>query len=255
MDENEYKYDVIKMWFGEAYEPIKGIIVYQPTIGDIMEYGENDFWSMVTMLCANPTSMRLQLWKNGIDWNKIEDFDLFINIVSNFPKEKTSIIFKDIDFTKFVPILVDEKKYFVCKDNMDLIMDETGYLRLVNYLRALFDIHPKVEKARNKATKEVIILEEEQKQNIELRKQKAEKWQRSTLFPMLSAYLNHPACKYKKSELKELGIFEFMDNIKRINLIQSVTSLQNGMYSGMLDTSKMNLSKELNWMRDLYSDE
>ena len=145
--------------------------------------------------------------------------------------------------------------YLINKNNPNQIMDDEIYDRLVGYLRELFDIHPKVEKARNRATKEQIIFEEEQNEKIQLDKASKMKWQRSTLFPMLSAYLNHPSCKYKKSELKELGIFEFMDSIKRINLIESTTSFRNGMYSGMMDTSKMSkdqLSNELNWTRDLY---
>ena len=64
--------------------------------------------------------------------------------------------------------------------------------------------------------------------------------------------LNHPGFKYKKDELKEVGIVEFMDSVKRLQTYESVTALMSGMYSGMLDTSKLNLKEELNWMRDLY---
>ena len=64
--------------------------------------------------------------------------------------------------------------------------------------------------------------------------------------------LNHPGFKYKKSELKEVGIVEFMDSVKRLQTYESVKALMSGMYSGMIDTSKMDLNKELNWARDLY---
>ena len=64
--------------------------------------------------------------------------------------------------------------------------------------------------------------------------------------------LNHPGFKYKKSELKEVGIVEFMDSVKRLQTYESVMALMSGMYSGMIDTKKLDLKEELNWMRDLY---
>ena len=63
--------------------------------------------------------------------------------------------------------------------------------------------------------------------------------------------VNHPGFKYKKNELIDVGIVEFMDSVQRLQLYENVTALMSGVYSGMLDTSKINLSKELNWLRDL----
>ena len=72
------------------------------------------------------------------------------------------------------------------------------------------------------------------------------------MYPLISAMVNHPGFKYKKNELKEVGIVEFMDSVKRLQTYESVRALMSGMYSGMIDTSKLNLKEELNWMRDLY---
>ena len=43
-----------------------------------------------------------------------------------------------------------------------------------------------------------------------------------------------------------------MDSVQRLQVYESTRALMSGMYSGMLDTSKMNLNKELNWLRDLH---
>ena len=74
---------------------------------------------------------------------------------------------------------------------------------------------------------------------------------RSVLLPLISSMVNHPGFKYKKNELIDVGIVEFMDSVQRLQLYENVTALMSGVYSGMLDTSKINLSKELNWLRDL----
>lgn len=253
--DNQYKYDILKMYFCEDYWVTDKICIKQPTIGDIIEYGETEFWSVVSMLCANPTSLRLLLWNNGIDWNKISEFELFSIIAPMLEKESTEIIFGDFDFTKLKVIKDKEDKLvLIYMPDPSIQIDEEIYNRLVGYIRVMFDIHPKVELAKGKATKEAMIFEEEMNLRNEAKKQKKEYWKKSTLFPLISAALNHPGFKYKKSELKEIGIVEFMDSIKRLQIYESVTSLMTGMYMGMLDTSKINIQKELNWTRDIYAD-
>lgn len=249
------KYDILKMYFGEDYWVTDNIYIKQPTIGDILEYGEQRFFSMVAYLCANPTSMRLALWNQGINWNKVDDFELFVSLVRGLEQNETEILFGDLDFTQFETIL-DENENIVLvyvPDNNIYINKEIG-MRIVEYLRILFDIHPKVEKARNKATAEAIIYEEEINLKIRQRKeaQNPTTWEKSILFPLISAALNHPGFKYRKAELKEVGIFEFMDSIKRLQIYEGVTSLMTGMYMGMIDTKKIDMNKELNWTRDIY---
>ena len=254
--DKEYKYDILKMYFGEDYWVTDKIKIMQPTIGQIIEYGESSFWSVVGLMCANPTSVRLELWKQGIDWNKISDFELFISTISTLPQKYTEILFGDLDFMKFKEIQNQEteKVVLVYMPDPTIQIDEEIYSRLVGYLRVMFDIHPKVEKAKGKATKEAMIWEDENNLKIAARKQKENKWNKSTLFPLISAALNHPGFKYKKSELKEIGIVEFMDSVKRLQIYENVTALMTGMYMGMVDLKGMDLKKELNWTRDIYED-
>ena len=59
---------------------------------------------MIYHLTATPQTMKVQLWdmEPRIDYTKITPYELFYNILYRlFPKEKTSIIFGDLDFTKF----------------------------------------------------------------------------------------------------------------------------------------------------------
>lgn len=254
--DQEYKYDIIRMYFGEDYWATDKIVIHQPTIQQIMDYGESEFWSMVSMLCANPTSMRLELWNKGIDWNNITDFELFIMLVGGLPQEITEILFGDLDLTKFKEIkkTEDDKEIsiLIYMPDPTIQIDEPAYTRIVGYLRTMFDINPKVEKAKGKATKEALIWEDELNLKNSLKKQQENKWKKSTLFPLISAAVNHPGFKYKKNELRDVGIVEFMDSVKRLQIYENVTSLMAGMYMGMVDLKGMDLKKELNWTRDMY---
>lgn len=252
-----FKPDILKIYFGEPIVVNEFITIHQPTIGEILEYGELDFWSLANQLCCNPTSMRVPLWHMGIDWNKIDDFELFSSLITSLSVEKTSIIFGDLDWTKFRYITVKDNEnndviVLIYVPNPQIIIDKMTYEKIVSYLRIIFNIFPKTEKAKGKMAKEWIIESEEKKIEIENEKRKNDKWQPSLLLPLISSALNHPGFKYKKNELREIGLFEFMDSIKRLQIIENTTALMNGVYSGMLDTSEMKLDKELNWTRDLY---
>lgn len=245
----ENQFDTLRMYFGEKYWLNEKISISQPTIGDILEMGEKDFFSSLYVFIGNPTTFRLQLWNIGVDWNKIKDFELFCTLVSNVDKKFTDLIFTDIDFGEFK--LCERKKEdqvenVLYNPEQDILLDESDYETMRAYLQTIFKIHPKVEKARGKTTKEWIIEEERQKAEIAKNQKEAE----STLFPLVSACINHPGFKYKLNELKDVGIYEFMDCVTRLQIYESSTALLKGAYSGFVDTSKIN-KENFNFMREI----
>lgn len=249
--------DVLKVYFGDPIHVDEKIVIHQPTIGEIVEFGEIKFWYLANRLCANPTSMRLELWDAGVDWTEISDFDLFISIIATLDKEESSFIFGDLEFQMFRPVVIkdeegNEKPILVYLPDPTIQIDEELYKKIVGYLRVMFNIHPKVEKAKGKITKEWMINEERIALENEKKKRKDEKWMPSALFPLISSALNHPGFKYKKSELKDVHIFEFMDSIKRLQIYENTTALLKGMYSGMIDTKNIK-EDQINWAKDIYN--
>lgn len=261
----KYDFDKLKMYFGEPYTVVDNLVIYEPTIGDILEYGENEFYSVLNVWIAHTTQYRVKLWDMGIDWNKISDFELFCSLSRGYTPEQTSLIFKDVDWSKFKAIKYelseeqiksneehkDDKEYkpfepqmFLISEEQSIIIDEPSYLKMAEYLRTMFNIFPKVEKAKGKATKEAFIQEDRGLYNGNKEDNK------SFLMPLISACINHPGFKYKLKELKEVGIVEFMDSVQRLQVYESTKSLMGGMYSGFADMSKVD-KKLFNFMRDL----
>lgn len=262
-------FDELKIYFGDDYYPTPKIKITQPTVGQIKDFGDSDFYSMVSTLCSNPTAFRLQLWDMGIDWCKMPDFDLFKLLIKNYTPADTGLLFGDLNLSWFeefhdnqadcnvlvyIPRDEDgnpvELKFESLNDLITIY--ETDYIKLVEYLRYMFNIHPKTEKAKGRATKEFMIEEERMNLNVEKSKKKDCGVRKSFLLPLISSLVNHPGFKYKKNEILDMGIVEFMDSVRRLQTYESTTALMKGIYSGMVDTSKIkNLDKELNWMKDL----
>ena len=251
MDQKKYSFDMLQMFFGEDYQVAEGIVISQPTIGEIMAFGEDRFYHALNPFVVNPTSLRVILWQQGKDWTEMSDYELFYQLILQLqltPNE-TSMIFGDLDFSKFNLYkrqnevdgeLVED--IVLLNHEQNVLIDEEIYNHMSSYLRTMFNIFPKVEKAKGKTTKEWMI-----EGDIMNSKSQAEK--KSSLLSMVSFCLNHPGFKYKKSELKDLGVVEFYDSVQRLLVYESTSSLMKGMYSGFVDTSKIDKT-EFNFMRD-----
>lgn len=253
-DEKKYEFyfDELQMYYGLDYKIDDQITIRQPTVGDIIKFGEQKVMSSIMPFVSNPTSYRLQLWDMGIDWNKISDYELFVTLIQVSKKEDTSLIFGNIDFSSLKPFVNTVNNEIVLMDDkQSLMIDEQKYMHMREYIRLMFNQYPKIEKAKGRATKEAII-DEERMNLINDKKLNKNKKNKSVYLPLISSMVNHPGFKYKKNELDEVGIVEFMDSVKRLQVYESTTALMSGIYSGFCDTSKMNLNKELNWLRDLH---
>ena len=159
-------------------------------------------------------------------------------------KESTSIIFGDIDFTKLKLYRNPQNDLVVLADKeTGLVIDKLIYERIANYLRSVHGLKKKVEKAKNAMTKKILI--EEDRRNIAMNKNKPYK---SFLTPLVSAVKVRMG--YTKDYVRNMGIYEFTDDIARLQIINNADALLRGMYSGMIDTKKID-KKELNWMKEI----
>ena len=93
--------DELKMYFREPLQLNDKIILYQPSIGDIVSFGEKEYYSMVHTLSCIPSDMKSQLEDMGIDYMEISDFELFIMLTRGLKKEDTILLLGDLDLSKF----------------------------------------------------------------------------------------------------------------------------------------------------------
>lgn len=232
----EYHFDKLKMYFGEDYT-INGITISIPTIGDILNIGEKRFFKSLSPFLSNSTSIRVLLYDVfKKDWNKTKDIEVFF-ILSNIVKdqEPLKLLFKNISFDDF--LIVDAKKNLqdsstttsLYSRSQDILIYEDQYMEIAECIRTMMNIHPKVEKAKGKTTKQWILQEDRMKE-----KQNQDKENDSTLLPLISACVNHPGFKYKLEELKQVNICQFMDSVQRIQKYEQGTAALKGLYSGMI---------------------
>ena len=77
-----YEYDELSIYRGRDIQITNTIKITQPTLGQIEEFGEQKYFSAIHTLTSVGADLKWQLWDLGIDYTKIEDFDLFIKLTS-----------------------------------------------------------------------------------------------------------------------------------------------------------------------------
>lgn len=237
--------DALYLYFGDDYVINDKIKLSQPTIGQIVDYGEAQYFSMIHTMCAIPSDVKSMLWDQmQLDWTIVEDFDLFIMLSRTMTQNRTEIIFGDIDFSKMRPFRNNQNGEIVLADKESgVIIDKLIYTRIVNYLRKLHNITPKPEKAKGKRAKQAMI--DEDRRNREFNKDKPF---RSYLLPLISAVKVKQG--YTRDYIRNMGLFEFFDDVARLSIVTNSEHLLTGIYSGGIDASKIK-KEELNWMREI----
>ena len=90
--ENLLEVDELSLYFGEPYVVNDYITITLPKIGEVVKYGERQYYSMVQTITAIPSDMKSQLFDMGLDWTQVEDFQLFMMLAPTLPKDKTYIL-------------------------------------------------------------------------------------------------------------------------------------------------------------------
>lgn len=210
-----------------------------PTVGDIVRFGQKKFDETLNIFTTNTTSYRLLLWKQGIDWNELSDFELFCMLYKQIDDDAANMLFKDVRFSDFIIYgkkLGDAESIVLYNPNTEIEINEEVYQNIAQYLRAAFNISPEEKITKDPNLKKGYIRKDESAlRQAELNHETKD----SSLQPLISACVNHPGFKYNLKEVMNISICEFYDSVKRLQLYENSTALMKGMYSGMIDGSKI----------------
>lgn len=239
--------DLLKMYFGDDYVVNEKIIIRQPTIGEIVDYGEQDYFSMAHLISSISSDFKPELSDMKLDYEKISDIEMLYIATRHLTVDKTRILFKELDFTRLKMFEQPNSTLLLYDADRDVRIDFHIYAKMMQYVTKLHGIKKKPEFAANHGTKEFLIDLDRQK-----KKRQAKKPFESILLPLISAMVCSAGFKYTKNEVRNMNMFEFFDAVQRIGVIQSSQALLQGGYSGMADLSKVP-KESFNWCRDIYA--
>lgn len=240
--------DEFQIYRGKDFYIKDGIIIHQPTLGEICEYGEQSYWTMVYTLTSVGADLKVQLYDLGIDYSKIGDFKLFYSMLSRtLDQSKTQILLGNLDLTQMKTYQKNgEGDIFMYDSEKDIVIDEYTYLLIAEVLRKMHGLKRNNQLPANETTK--LILIEDDREAYEINKNNK---YHSQLKNLISAMVNSNGFKYNHSEVWDMKINAFMDSVKRISKIKNSDLLFQSGYSGYGINLKDVSKEQLDWLGEL----
>jgi len=239
--------DVLQTYFGESLIVNDRLQVRQATINDVITQGEAEYYSMVYSFTAWPCDYISFLHDAGLNYMDISDIEFFAMLTNSVPKEKSGVLFGDVDFSKFELMKRQTDGGIVLyNQEQDILIDELVYMAVHRFLCDTHLLQKKRRRAGNKGTYKVQV--EVDRQDKALAKLKPYE---SQLQNIISAMVNHPGFKFSVRDVRDMTIYQLMDSVRRISLMVSAERIAQGYYSGNIDPKKIDIQKQLDWMRSL----
>ena len=271
--------DELKIYRGSDIPITNKIIVTQPTIDQIIEFGEKRYFQTVHCLTSVGADFKWQLWDYfNKDYTTIDDFELFklmiwrsLSSKKHIYKELTenrdkyeeqlkniseeeledmlvnplSLILKDIDLADFEEYESDKSPETILYDKEhDITIDRFVYARIVDAVRKIHGFKRNNQIPANEITK-MDLIDDARDEAMAA----AQKPYKSILQPLISA-LAVKTGQLGSDSIWNTKIYMFFDSIKRINKIQDATLLLQGAYSGFASLKGVDKTR-LDWAGDI----
>lgn len=228
--------DKLLLISGEPIPICDGVTLYQPTLGQIRDFGESHFYSIFWSFCSSPWDMPSALDDAGINFMEITEWELFQSLAIGLSVEQTRLIFGDLDFSKFMPMKrtqEDGSEDIVLCDGK-VIIDEKAYRQFIPYVRAMIGFEHSGKKAGNEATRKILI-QEDRKQ----KRRNAKKEYESVLFNGIISLVNTEEFKYNYKTIFDITLFQYTKSLIQIQGKKAACALLQGSMSGFCDVSKI----------------
>ena len=237
--------DEIRSLTGNPFDIGAGITIHQPKIEEIAMFGEDEYLRAVTAFTSEPFDMPYYLDQMGIDFEKIQPFELFYLLTKPLTVNTTRLLFGDLDFTKF--ILVERDGELVMMNNDGIVIDSILRERLADNVRRIHCLPKNILKScENKTTHDLMIYQ--QKKEISRAQRKRELFGEHSAYGALISSLVSEWHDYNK--VLSLKVGQFFDSIMRMGYKRQADNLCRGIYSGSVSLKDIN-KKDLDWMRPI----
>lgn len=221
------------------------ISVYVPTIGEIYDYGESEYYNIVQLLTSVPYDLMVQLDDMGIDYETISEYQLFITLIKSFimNKKDLSIVFGSLDVSslKFAENTKNGETVLVDANNNPVI-DKLIQYEIANAIRKIHFWSKTDKQAGNKEAKDYLIERNRLKQQRAAKKKTG-----SFLDENIIKMVNTEEFKYDYESCMDLSIYKFNASLQQIPKKKNWEQTITGAYFGTVDLSKLNIDK-LHWM-------
>lgn len=233
------------LFLSNQYKINDKISVYSPTVGEIFEFGDKNYYSLIQGLVSTPYELMVELDEIGIDFETLSDYQLFLLMMESIAlgEDDTTIIFPNIDLKNFRETINEKNgERILYDDTNDIIIDESIALEIQNGIRKIHFLEKTLDVMGNAEAKEY-ILEKNKRKKKRAKKQPY----KSFLEDIIVSLVNTEEFKYDYETVMGLSIYKLNISLRQISRKKNWEQTMTGVYSGGIDMKKLNLSK-ISWL-------
>lgn len=236
--------DELRLYSGSNIALDNGIIIKQPTLLEVIDFGEREYFSSLYTLTSVGADLKWQLFQVGIDYTTIDDYDLFVNflfpsLINKNENKNPLELFCNINLNDFVKAINNKNQQLILlNQKTNRIIDRMAYRQIVDYVRKINFLTRNNEIPANEVTKEILI--EDAKEDYEKNKNKPFE---SILLPLVSFY--KAKCGVSMNDMLKTPLYQLFYDLRRVNIINESNLLLQSAYSGFaslkgVDSEKLN---------------
>ena len=199
-----------------------------PTVGEVLD-NEDVYYNIVCSIIATPYEMMVQLDDNGIDFTKINAFELFCLMLKRLQKEDTSMVFVGMDLKNFQAAVNQENGAMVIVDTeTGVTIDRATHDMICNFLRKMLNMPKNDKRPGNEEARKYMI----ERARIKQRRKNRSKKSTSQLEGLIVSLVNTAEFPYNYETVRNMTIYQFYASLKQIIRKVRFDNTMIGCYAG-----------------------
>lgn len=150
--------DTLSLLRGDSYPVNEHLTIRHPRVGDVCDYGEREYYVLVSMLTATPSDLMVQLADMGMDYEAVDEFQPFAVCCKAFSPEKTRILLGDFNLSALrMGTHPATGELVLVHPEQGFLFDKAVYEIFAGVIRQMHGMKKHTERAGNAITKQIIL--------------------------------------------------------------------------------------------------
>lgn len=228
--------------YKKQYPINDSISIVIPSVGQILD-DEDGYYGLVSILTATPVDLMVQLDDAGIDFTSINEYELFLLMFDELKSQNTSLVFGDLDLSKFKMAVNEQNGNIVLLDKEhDITIDRAIHSQIAGVLRKIHHLEKNRRKPANIEAKEYMLKRARDKMKRHRNRKEA-----SQLESLIIAMVNTEQYKYDFEGTRELSIYQFNESVRQVIKKVDYDNRMYGVYAGTVNAKDLS-QDDLNWL-------
>lgn len=232
----------LNLLYQRQYKINDAISITIPTVEEIIN-NEEEYYALISTITAMPIDFMVQLDSIGIDFTSISEYDLFLLMFETIKSKDTTLIFGNLDLTKF-EIAVNEQNgtmVLIDREN-EIVIDRAIHNQIAAVLRKMHHLEKNRRKPANEEAKKYMLKRAKEKQ-----RRNRNRTTDSHLESLIVAMVNTEQYKFDFESTKKLTVYQFNECVRQVIKKVDYNNRMYGVYTGHINAKELS-QDDLNWL-------